>query len=90
MLAVLNHNVKNKAVNDSKEIAVIVYFTTLTVLENLILGIVVAHNHTTKILNVALILMATTVIIGVTFIPKVNNFPMQKLIIVSYPSNYML
>ena len=67
----MNHNVKIKVVNDSKEIAVIVYFTTLTIMESLVLGLLVPRNHASTILNIGLIMTAATVIIGVTFVPKV-------------------
>ena len=65
----MNHNVKIKVVNDSKEIAVIVYFTTLTIMESLVLELLVPRNHASTILNIGLIMTAATVIIGVTFVP---------------------
>ena len=64
----MNHNVKIKVVNDSKEIAVIVYFTTLTIMESLVLGFLVPSSQ--RVSNVGLFMTAATVIIGITFVPK--------------------
>ena len=71
MLAVRIRNVKIKVVNDSKEIAVIVYFTTIAVLEVLILALVLPGNHISIVLSSGHLVLTASAIVGLTFIPKV-------------------
>ena len=62
---------KIRVVNDSKEIAAMVYLTTIAVLESLILGLVLPGNHTSIVLSAGHLVLAASAIVGLTFIPKV-------------------
>ena len=63
--------VKIKAVNDSKEIAMMVYFTTIAAVESLLLEILLQGIHLTKVLSTAHVMGAATVVVVLTFVPKV-------------------
>ena len=63
--------VKIKAVNDSKEIAMMVYFTSIAAVEIFLLAVVLQGIHLAKVLSAAHIMGAATVIVVLTFVPKV-------------------
>ena len=63
--------VKIKAVNDSKEIAMMVYFTTIAAVESLLLVVLLQGIYLAKVLSEAHIMGAATVIVVLTFVPKV-------------------
>ena len=71
VLALRIRNVKIRVVNDSKEIAAMVYLTTIAVLESLILGLVLPGNHISIVLSAGHLVLAASAIVGLTFIPKV-------------------
>ena len=75
MLAVRIRNVKIKVVNDSKEIAVITYFTTIALVETLLLGLVLQdYNNVSEALSTGHILLAASAVVGLIFIPKVCSY----------------
>ena len=74
VLAVRIRNVKIKVVNDSKEIVVIVYFTTIAIVESFLLGLVLQdYNNVSEALSIGHVLLAASVGVGLIFIPKVSS-----------------
>ena len=76
VLALKIRNVNIKVVNDSKEIVAMVYFTTIAVMESLILTLVLPGNHVSLVLSSGHLVLAASAVVGLTFIPKVwcSNF----------------
>ena len=73
VLAVKIRNVKIKAVNDAKEIAVIVYFSTIAIVESFLLGLVLQdYNNVSDALSLGHVLLAASAAVGLIFIPKVQ------------------
>ena len=73
MLAVKIRNVKIKAVNDAKEIVVIVYFSTIAIVESFLLGLVLQdYNNVSEALSLGHVLLAASAAVGLIFIPKVQ------------------
>ena len=74
VLAVRIRNVKIRVLNDSKEVVTIVYFTSIMIVETLIVGIVLQdYNNIAESLFTGHLLVNTSAVIGLTFIPKVSN-----------------
>ena len=74
MLAVRIRNVKIKVVNDSKEIVVIVYFSTIAIVESFLLELVFQeYNTISEALSIGHVLLAASVGVGLIFIPKVSS-----------------
>ena len=74
VLAVRTRNVKIKVLNDAKEIIAVVYFTTIAMVETMIMGTVLQdYNTVSESLFTGHLLVATSVVIGLTFIPKVST-----------------
>ena len=72
MLAVKSRNVKIKVLNDSKEVALIVYITTFAAVETAIMGTALQnYNNVGESLFTGHMLLATTAIVVITFVPKV-------------------
>ena len=72
MLAVKSRNVKIKVLNDSKEVALIVYITTFAAVEMAIMGIAMSnYNNVGESLFTGHILLAATAVVVITFVPKV-------------------
>ena len=71
VLALKIRNVNIKVVNDSKEIVAMVYFTTIAVMESLILTLVLPGNHVSLVLSSGHLVLAASAVVGLTFIPKV-------------------
>ena len=70
MLAVKSRHVKIKVLNDSKEVALIVYITTFAAVEAAIMTFVL-QNNVSKSLFTGHTLVATTAVVIITFVPKV-------------------
>ena len=64
-------DVNIKVVNYSKQIFAMVYFTTIAVLESLILTLVLPGNHISLVLSAGHLVLAASAIVGLTFILKV-------------------
>ena len=72
MLAVKSRNVKIKVLNDSKEVALIVYITTFAAVETAIMGTALQnYNNVSESLFTGHLLLATTAAVVITFVPKV-------------------
>ena len=73
VLALKTRKIKIKALNDSKEIAAIVYITFIATSESLVIGIVLAGNDALieSLLSTAFIIVTSSVL-GFTHIPKVK------------------
>ena len=72
MLAVKSRNVKIKVLNDSKEVALIVYITTFAAVETAIMAFVLQnYNNVCESLFTGHLLIATTAVVVITFVPKV-------------------
>ena len=72
MLAVKSRNVKIKVLNDSKEVALIVYITTFAAVETAIMGSALQnYNNVGESLFTGHLLVATTAVVVITFVPKV-------------------
>lgn len=73
VLAVRSRNVKIKVLNDSKEVALIVYITTIVAVETAILGSVLQdYNNISESLFTGHLLVATSAVVGLVFVPKVS------------------
>ena len=65
---------KIRVLNDSKEIVTIVYFTTIALVETMIIGAVLqSYNNVSEALFTGHLLIATSAVVGLTFIPKVRS-----------------
>ena len=72
MLAVKSRHVKIKVLNDSKEVALIVYITTFAAVETAIMTFVLQnYNNVGESLFTGHTLVATTAAVVITFVPKV-------------------
>lgn len=75
ILAIITRNVEIKVLNDSKEMAIIIYTTSVVLLA---LGIVTFSLSSfliiTETLFNGLLMLATTVVIFFLFVPKVRSF----------------
>ena len=72
MLAVKSRIVKIKVLNDSKEVALIVYITTFAAVETAIVGIALGnYKNVGESLFIGHMLVATTAIVVIIFVPKV-------------------
>ena len=64
---------KIKVLNDSKEVVTIIYFTTIMIVETLVIAIVLGdYNNVSESLFTGHLLVNTSAVIGLTFIPKVG------------------
>ena len=74
VLAIITRNVKIKVLNDSKQMAIVIY-TSSTVM--LVLGVITFTLASRLILNEVLfgfgIMLATTIFLGLVFVPKVSS-----------------
>ena len=67
-----SRNVKIKVLNDSKEVALIVYITTFAAVETAIMGTALQnYNNVGESLFTGHMLIATTAVVVITFVPKV-------------------
>ena len=72
MLAVKSRHVKIKVLNDSKEVVLIVYITTFAAVEAAIMTFVLQnYNNVGESLVTGHLLLATTAVVVITFVPKV-------------------
>ena len=74
VLAIATRNVKIKVLNDSKEMTVIVYTTSIVML---VLGVILFAFNTRFTLDEVLfgfgIMLATTILLAFVFVPKVSS-----------------
>lgn len=82
VLAVRIRNVKIKVLNDAKEVVAIVYFTTIAIVETMIIGAALqSYNNVSESLFTGHLLVSTSAVVGFTFIPKVSTLHIQNYLL---------